>query len=142
MARPAAQREIVCYHCRAVVGVAMAARSSTCPRCYRRLLLDDLVVSSPGLGATLSTCGIVRIQKRVRAAARAIHAGDGVEVLGSLEASVVSDGPVVVARGASLRGEVQATGITVEPGGSMDAARVCIRPRGAAMTAGSGTPAG
>jgi len=124
----AATRDVVCYHCRGRIEVPQAARTVTCPCCFKGLLLDDLVVSTSGWPGKLETCGVVRIDKRARTVTRFVLAGDGVEVQGVLEARVSTSGGVLVRRGGHVKGDIEATSITVEPGATMEGVSLCIRP--------------
>jgi cytoskeletal protein CcmA (bactofilin family) len=129
------ERRVICYHCGRSLLVNGSARTVTCPCCYRGLELDDLLVHSGGWGGTLHTCGRIRIEPNARMITRTVRASEGIEVLGSLEARVTSGGPVTILRGGRLKGEVEATSITVEPGATLDNVRVVIRPRDAAEAA-------
>jgi cytoskeletal protein CcmA (bactofilin family) len=91
-------------------------------------LLDDLMVSASGWPGKLETCGQVRIDKRSRTVTRFVQAGDGVEVQGVLEARISTSGGVLVRRGGRVKGDIEATSITVEPGATLEGTSLCIRP--------------
>lgn len=123
------QRDVNCYHCGAPLAVPLAARTVTCPACYKGLLLDDLYVRDSAWVGKLSTCGSIRIEKKARAVTRCVQAGNGIEVLGTLEAKVTSHGPVHLGPASRFKGDIDATSIVIEPGAVLDGARLCIRPK-------------
>ena len=126
--KPPPERLVQCYHCRSHICVPATARTASCPACYKGLVLDDLCVREGHAAGRLSTCGKVVVEKRGRAVTRAVEAAAGVEVSGTLEARVLSGGPVHIRKGAHLKGECQATSIIVEPGAVIDRAFFRIGP--------------
>lgn len=126
--KPPLERLVQCYHCRSHICVPATARTASCPACYKGLVLDDLCVREGHAAGRLSTCGKVVVEKRGRAVTRAVEAAAGVEVSGTLEARVLSGGPVHIRKGAHLKGECQATSIIVEPGAIIDRAFFRIGP--------------
>ncbi len=122
------EREVACYHCGKLHLVAVKARSTTCPHCYRPVNMEDLSVRTDWTGR-LATCGWVRIERKAHVAARTVEAGGGVEVLGTLESAVNTPGPVVLGRKARLKGAVQATSLEVPEGAVLDSISVRIGPR-------------
>ena len=67
------ERTIVCYHCRGHVNVPWAARSASCPLCFKGLILDDLLVRESGY-SRLFTCGKITVEKKAKAITRSIEA--------------------------------------------------------------------
>lgn len=112
------ERIVVCYHCRGEIAVPAAARTASCPSCYKGIVLDDLSVREGGGGMSgrLYTCGKVTIHKKARAVTRQVEAGGGVEVDGVLEAKVNSGGTVVVGAKARVKGDCSAPSLVVEEG--------------------------
>jgi len=125
---PPPQRSVRCYHCKGEITLARAARSATCPKCYKGLVLDDITVTPGDFSGRLSTCGRVIVEPKARAVSRTIQAGDGVEVSGSLEGNVFCLGTVTVGSNASLRGECEAESLVVHAG-AMIRGTFSIRPR-------------
>lgn len=115
-----AQRPVRCYHCQHDFSISAHARSAACPKCYRGLCLDDLIVktSAPQVGTPgkLQTCGQIVVEKKARYVGKAVQAVEGVEIQGQLEAEVVSQGPVVIGAGATHKGDLTAATLVVEPG--------------------------
>jgi hypothetical protein len=111
------ERQVRCYHCRGTINVPRAARTASCPLCYKGLVLDDLHVKDAAFGSTrLVTCGKVVVERKGRAVTRTVEAGDGVEVEGTLEAKVTAAGPVLLTSTARLKGELEAPELEVELG--------------------------
>ncbi|NUQ68074.1 MAG: polymer-forming cytoskeletal protein [Phycisphaerales bacterium] len=114
------QRIAECYHCGHRIAMSMAARSVTCPRCYRGLVLDDLIVRDSVSGAKLITCGRVVVERKGRAVTRHINARDGVEIEGEVEAQVSSGGVVHVGSRGCVRGDIAAASLVADTGAVID----------------------
>ena len=52
--------------------------STTCPGCTKAIKVEDVVVKSYTPVNNLQTCGMIKITKRGRVAARRIQCGDGI----------------------------------------------------------------
>ncbi len=126
---PQPDRSVRCYHCGHALAVPASARSANCPACHKGLVIDDLTVKDASWSSRLTTCGRVFVQRKGRAVVRRVDAGEGIEVSGVLEGDVNSGGPVVVCKGATLRGaDCRATSLWVDPGGIIDNVRMTIGP--------------
>lgn len=142
---PPPEKIVRCYHCGHACTLSAAARSTTCPACYRGLTLDDLVVGGRHLCAKVRTCGRVIVEPRGCLIGTVIHAEAGVEVAGRLVGSVVTSGPVVIRRGADWEGDVSAPVVVIERGARVRgkfAAGTCVEhvpdPSGVPAAAVSG----
>jgi hypothetical protein len=111
-----AERIVRCYHCRGAIKVSAAARTASCPLCFKGLVLDDLTVRDSGYNSKLMTCGKVTVEKKAKAVSRAVEACEGVEILGTLEAKVHSHGPVYVGPDGRMKGDCEAQSLVVVPG--------------------------
>jgi hypothetical protein len=111
-----ATRTVRCIHCRAEVTFPFAARSASCPMCFKGLILDDLLVRDNGYSGRLTTCGKITVDKRARAISRCVEASAGVEIQGILEAKVMTHGPVHVCKGGRMKGDCEARSLVVELG--------------------------
>lgn len=120
LARP---RPVRCYHCDGQFTVSPHARNGPCPRCYKRLLLDDLVVQPTTRplpdDTTLTTCGLLVVEAQAACALAQVNAMDGVDVSGKLDASVRAAGAITVDSRGSLKGQLDAPAIVVRPGGTL-----------------------
>lgn len=121
-------RRIVCYHCRAPGAVSAHAISGSCPRCHRQLAIADIVVRQRHWGSRIETCGTVLIERGASVRVKQIVAGEGVDVRGSVRGHVVSFGPVRIADGASIDGDLEAPAVTVAPGATVVGGRFRITP--------------
>ncbi len=123
-------RDVCCYHCGLGVQVPAAARTASCPKCYKGLVLDDLTVrDASGSIGKLTTCGGVTIMPKARSITRRVEAGGDVVVHGHLEASVSSGGAVRLGERAHVKGDVTARCLVVEPGAIIDGGYFRIGPR-------------
>lgn len=112
---------MLCYHCKVEIAVPAAARTASCPACYKGIVLDDLAVrEGAGMAGRLSTCGKVLIHKRARAVTRNVEAGGGVEVDGVLEAKINTGGTLVVGAKGRIKGDCCAPSLVVEEGGVIE----------------------
>lgn len=110
---------IVCLHCDRPQEVARKAQSVTCKHCYKRLELQDLVISRYEARRAIETTGIVTIEKRGQVIADRVHCG-GLIVRGKLKGHVNSRGPVLVGPEADLIGDVTAPTMAIGAGAVLD----------------------
>jgi predicted RNA-binding Zn-ribbon protein involved in translation (DUF1610 family) len=123
-------RAVLCVHCRLTMHVAQKAESMTCPNCYKRQTVRDVVVDTDRTGGRVETTGILFIKRKGRVWAPGVRAGDAVEVLGELKADVVTHGHVVIGETARWRGDCKANILIVEDGARIDGGYFCIDPTG------------
>lgn len=121
-------KRVTCYHCRGQVTISAYAISATCSHCYKGLVLDDLVVRDVHWAGKLRTCGKVVVERKGRVIGRLVQAAQGVEVEGTIEATVVSGGTVVVKTAARLTGDCRAPRIVIEPGATIAGGHFHIGP--------------
>lgn len=117
MAKKALAREVRCYHCERVFEISAKAMTVSCPGCFKPVLVEDIVVRNAQGNTTLQTCGRLVVEKRGRVTAKKIQAGQGVEMLGILQASVESGGEVRIGPTGNWTGDCCAKSLRVEPGG-------------------------
>lgn len=113
---PPASRTVQCYHCRERFDVPLKAMSISCPWCYKRVTLDDVVVKDSCWQSKLQTCGRLLVHRRGSLVASVIEAMMGIEILGHAEGTIVSGGPVLIGPKARIKGDVTAPSIWMEPG--------------------------
>ncbi|MBX3388470.1 MAG: polymer-forming cytoskeletal protein [Phycisphaeraceae bacterium] len=123
-------RAVQCIHCRVQMHVPQKAETATCPACYKRQTVRDVVVESDRTGGRVETTGILFIKRKGRVWAPGVRAGDAVEVLGELKADVVTHGHVVIGETARWRGDCKAKILIVEDGARIDGGFFCIDPLG------------
>jgi hypothetical protein len=116
MAKPSVQRNVQCYHCRHRFDVAAMAKSTVCPSCNKALLIEDVVVTTHKAVRKIQTCGKVIVQKKGHVIAQLVEAISGVEVIGTMEASVVTQGSVHLGKAARWKGNCRAVTLSAELG--------------------------
>lgn len=116
MAKAQAQRGVRCYHCRHRFSVGAKTQSTVCPSCNKSLVVEDVVVTTLKAIRKVQTCGKVVVQKKGHIIASLVDAGEGVEVVGVMEASVVSGGPVRIGKTARWKGDCRAPALAAELG--------------------------
>lgn len=121
------ERHVQCFHCLAVFPVAARASVLTCPSCYRRVRVEDIVVEREEVGSKFETCGRVIIRRKGRMVASTVVASLGVEVMGELEADAVVSSRIFIGSRARWRGHCQAGVIIVEPGATIRSGRFQIQ---------------
>jgi Polymer-forming cytoskeletal len=112
------QRRIACYHCHHEFDIGTHAKTGSCPKCSKRLLLEDVVVKALEAVRRIQTCGKVIVQKKGRVIAQLVEAKEGVfvEAGGILEANVVSGGLVKISSKATWKGDCRAPRVVIEDG--------------------------
>lgn len=116
MSSAPAQRPIACYHCQHQFEASVRAMSLNCPKCSRRLQVDDVVVKGLHSVHEIQTCGKLVVQQGGHVIAKKVHAMDGVLVEGHLEANVTSGGPVKLGPKAKWKGDCRAPSLSVALG--------------------------
>ncbi len=112
----AAQRPVQCYHCRHRFDVSAKAMTSSCPKCNKALLIQDVVVKGIEACRKLQTCGRIVIEKKGRVMAQLVEAHAGIEVEGVCETKTYSGGAVRLGPKAEWKGDCRAPKIDIEPG--------------------------
>ncbi len=110
---------IACLHCGKPQEVARKAQTVTCKHCYKRLELQDQLISRYEARRAIETTGIVTVEKKGNVVADRIHCG-GLIVRGKVKAEVTSRGPVLVGPEADLIGDVTAPSMAVGAGAVLE----------------------
>ncbi len=116
MVRRSVTRSIRCYHCGHRFGVSGKTESTQCPQCNQRVVVGDIVVKSLLPVKAVQTCGHIKVMRKGSVIAQDVHAGDGLEVQGSLEGNVVCGGNVTIGRYAKWRGDCAAKTVSIADG--------------------------
>jgi cytoskeletal protein CcmA (bactofilin family) len=109
-------RTVRCYHCGHTFEVSVQAQSTSCPKCSKQLRLEDVVVKTVEAVRKLQTCGRVVVQKKGRVVAQLVEAQMGVLVEGTMEANVISGGPVAIGPKAQWKGDCSAPSVSIQDG--------------------------
>lgn len=119
MARKPATRSVRCYLCDHVFEIPREAITTSCPSCNKRVVIEDIVVRHAQGNTVLGTCGRLIVQPRASVVARRIRAIEGVEVDGTIESAVETEGAVHLGAGARWKGDCRARVLVIEPGASI-----------------------
>lgn len=113
-------RGVVCYHCGSRIVSTVAARSTSCPSCNRRVMLDDIVIEVAGMwSGQIETCGCVVIRPTARLSTRLIAATESIGVSGVVTSRLACRGLVSIHHDATFKGDCEAAELTVEAGASI-----------------------
>ncbi|MFA9480122.1 polymer-forming cytoskeletal protein [Phycisphaerales bacterium AB-hyl4] len=117
MARQPATRKVQCYHCRHRFDVSGRAQSTSCPGCYKPVIVGDVVVTTLKPVTEVRTCGSIVVKKKGRIIARVIEAHGGIDCEGAIDAKTVQGGlGVRLGPKAVFKGDLLALSLRVEEG--------------------------
>lgn len=117
--KPTGPRRVQCYLCTHWFEVGEKAMTVSCPKCYKPLMVQDLVIRQHEAVKRLETCGRISVEKKGRVIAERVTAIEGIEVRGVVHANVFSGQQVVMHPGAEWKGNCSAPAVEI-----MDGARV------------------
>lgn len=124
----ASTRTVLCLNCASWFRVPSAAMVLTCPCCYQRVRVEDIIIDSVQYHTKIETCGVLRITRKGALTCNAIKAAAGLIVEGEVSVQQAAAYRVVIGVKASWSGDCQAAAITVEPGASIRGGRFSIVP--------------
>jgi len=117
MARPEGHRFIYCYLCGHRFEVGRRTMSTSCPKCHRPVLVEDIVVKGYRAVMRLETCGKVVTKKGGIVAQQHVVAHAGIVVEGRLNAKETRcPGHVTIASTAEWRGDLHAVSLELQEG--------------------------
>lgn len=121
---------VLCLSCAQWFRIPNQASILTCPRCYKRVRVESLVVDRPQMHARLETCGVITVKKRGILAADLVRAGAGivVEPGGRVQVTRVESYRVILHDKAVWLGDCEAASLHMEPGAVVLGGRFTIRP--------------
>ncbi len=128
MAKGGTLREVQCYHCGAQFEISARAMTVSCPKCYKKLLVEDVVIKAAQGVTKLQTCGKIIIEKKGRVTATLVEAHQGLEVHGILESKVLCGGPVVIGDKGRWKGDCRAPSVEIAPGARITSGYFEIAP--------------
>ena len=116
--RAVGTKQIFCTHCGHASEVGKRAMSIFCPKCHKRVILEDLKITSYYAVSEFATSGDVVVERKgfVVAPIRA----DKVTVKGRVQGAIEARGWVWVGKMAQLKGDITAPAIFVEEGAAID----------------------
>jgi Polymer-forming cytoskeletal len=122
LARPTANRSVVCYHCGHRFEVAPKASVLTCSGCYRRVNVQDVRLTREVNTEAIQTAGRIWIGPRARVIAGVIEGGAGVDIEGIVQGEVRSGHRVTIGPAAWFRGRCSTPVLHVSPGAAVEGA--------------------
>ena len=125
MARRSA-RTVQCYLCRRRFEVGARAQSTSCPGCNKPVIVEDIIVKQLKPVKRVQTCGRIVVQKKGRIISEFVEAHEGIEVLGVLQADVISGGPVIIGAKARWKGDLRAPSLEIKQGARIEGGRFSV----------------
>lgn len=117
MAKKVPNRAVRCYLCDHEFEIPRDAITTSCPGCFKRVQIEDIIVKTAQGNTVLGTCGRLVVQARASLVAKKVRAIEGIEIHGTVDAALDSEGMVTVGATGRWKGDCRAKGIVVEPGG-------------------------
>ncbi len=118
--KTAARQLVRCYLSGHRFAVSTRTTSTSCPGCQKAILDEDVVVKSYVPVNDLQTCGLIKITKRGRVAAKRIQSGAGIVCEGAMEGTIETDGEVQLGPKASWKGKLlQSRALAVADGAKL-----------------------
>ncbi len=143
----ARMRSVACVHCFAPFSVPARAMVLTCPACYKRVQVADVIIDRDERFASIESGGTIAIGQAARVAADRVAAGMLLRIDGHLSARDVVAGRVELAAGATFSGNLRAGSVVISPGAlieggafRVDKSLIPSLPLGTAATADAGPP--
>ncbi len=135
-------KTVVCTHCGHHSEAGKRAMSVFCPKCHKRIILEDLKIKSYYAVSRFATSGNVVVEKKGFVIAP-IHA-DQVTVKGRVQGAIAARGWVRISKTGQLKGDITAPSILVEAGAAIDGfLRIGVdRPEGKPAEEKSAAPGG
>lgn len=117
MTRSSGLHPVQCYHCQVRFEVGQRARSTSCPGCFKPVIVEDIVVKKLKPVQRVQTCGRVIVHRSGRIIAERIEAHGGIECLGAIDAAtVLAGGHVLIGPRANWKGDLCSPSIEVKGG--------------------------
>lgn len=117
--RPQGEKHVICTHCGFEHEVARRAMSTFCPKCRKRMILEDFKVDSYYAVRDFSTSGDIVVEKKGHVVAPIKVAN--LTVKGKVQGQVTAMGEVKLTKTGIFKGEIAAKSLCVEAGGVLDA---------------------
>lgn len=123
-----ANRTVRCVHCAGSFVVPGSAMVLTCPHCYKRVRVDDVVVTGSQIHGRVETCGSVVVRRGGKFNVEVLKAGMGLLVEGELRTGSAVAPMVVMGPEALWRGDLQTAKLDLHPQARILSGRFRIRP--------------
>jgi hypothetical protein len=117
MARYTGPRTVQCYHCRHRFEVGGRAQSTSCPGCYKPVIVENLVVDKLKLVTEVRTCGHITVTRKGRIGAKLVEAHLGITCEGTIDAKEIRGGlHLHLGSKCHFKGDAKALALTIEEG--------------------------
>lgn len=123
-----ASRTVRCVHCADTFVVPGAAQILTCPLCYKRVRVDDVVVTGSQIHGRVETCGSVVVRRGGKFNVEVLKAGMGLLVEGEVRTGEAVAPMVVMGPEAVWRGDLQTAKLDLHPEAKIVSGRFRVRP--------------
>ncbi|HYD01734.1 MAG TPA: polymer-forming cytoskeletal protein [Phycisphaerales bacterium] len=123
-----ADRTVRCVHCAGPFVVPGAAQVLTCPLCYKRVRVDDVIVTGSQIQGRVETCGSVVVRRGGRFQVEVLKAGMGLLVEGEVRTGQAAAPMVIMGPDAVWRGDLQTAKLDLHPQARIVAGRFRVRP--------------
>lgn len=124
-----ARRTVRCLHCASPFVVPSSASTLTCPVCYQRVRVDDVVITGRQNHHRIETCGVVVVKKFAHVHADILASGTGILVEGEVQARSARTPSLVLGPQAVWSGDVEAQSLSIDPASTIKGGRFQIRTR-------------
>ena len=111
-------KKVVCTHCGHESEAGKRAMSVFCPKCHKRIILEDLKIRTYYAVSEFATSGDVIVEKKGFVIAP-IRAGN-VTVKGRVQGAIDARERVTIRKSGQLKGDVTAPILVIEDGASLD----------------------
>ena len=98
----------------------------TCPGCYQRVRVEDIVINADVVERALETCGRLLIDRRGRVRTGRLAAGLSIEIRGQVAAGEVVTDRLYVGARAVISGDCRAGALVIEPGAVIGGGRFSV----------------
>ncbi len=123
-----ANRTVRCVHCAGSFVVPGAAQVLTCPLCYKRVRVDDVVVTGSQIHGRVETCGSVVVRRGGKFNVEVLKAGMGLLVEGEVRTGQAAAPMVVMGPDAVWCGDLQTAKLDLHPQARIVGGKFKIRP--------------
>lgn len=131
----AARRTVRCLYCASPFVVPGTATTLTCPVCYKRVRVDDVVLSGRQNHHKVETCGVIVVKRGAKVTADTLSSGTGILVEGEVRTRVSYAPSIVIGPEAAWHGDLQTDQLTIEPGGTILGGKFNVKPPPARVVA-------
>jgi len=133
MSKVSEVHEVICYHCSRTIKVSGMTRSTSCPGCFKRVIIEDLVVPTYHAVINVETCGKLIVPKGGRVIVqKRVIALSGIEMEGKLQCQeAITARHVLIGAKAEWKGDLRAGSLDIKQGAKIDTGHFVVPALGA-----------